>query len=77
MIGLVSLAFLGAAAASCLISYLNWRALSEQRHLSQAEGYAREDYMALVGVFVGVTTVLGLIWSGISPIWCDVCNTYR
>ena len=53
----------------------NWRSLAESRELMQAEGTGREEYMALVGVYVGATCVVGLIWAGIPPIFLNVCNT--
>ncbi len=77
LLGVVTAAYLGIASASGVVSYMNWRSLVENRHLFQAEGIGREEYMALTGVFVGAATVLGLIWAGIPPLFLDVCNTYR
>jgi hypothetical protein len=77
LIGCVSAAYLAVAAASCFISYQNWKRLTEARGLMEAEGYGREEYMALAGIFVGITAGVGLIWSGLPPIFCNVCNTFR
>jgi hypothetical protein len=77
LIGCVSLAYLAVALASGFVSYRNWRGLSDGRHLMQAEGYGREEYMALVGIFVGLTASVGLIWASMGPIFCNVCTTYR
>ncbi len=77
LIGCVSAAYLAVALASCFVSYQNWRSLSDTRSLKNAEGYGREEYMALVGIFVGAIVGVGLIWSGIPPFFCDVCNTFR
>ena len=76
LIGVVSAGYLFIAVASAFVSYRNWRILSDRR-LMEAEGYGREEYMALVGIFVGATTVVGLIWSGIPPFFVSVCNTVR
>jgi hypothetical protein len=76
LIGGVSLAYLAVALASGFVSYRNWRSLSD-RGVMQAEGYGREEYMALAGMFVGLTASVGLIWSGIPPIFVNVCNTLR
>lgn len=76
LIGCVSAAYLAVAIASCLVSYRNWRSLPH-RPLMQAEAEGREEYMALVGVFVGITAAVGLIWSGLSPIFFTSCNTFR
>lgn len=77
LIGCVSAAYLAVAAASGLVSYQNWRGLTDARRLAQTEAYGREEYMALAGVFVAATAGVGLIWSGIPPIFCSVCNTFR
>lgn len=77
LIGCVSAAYLAVAIAAALVSYQNWRTLSDAHDLMQAEGYGREEYMALAGVFVGVATIIGLVWAGIPAGFFDVCNTFR
>jgi hypothetical protein len=77
LIGCVSAAYLVVAAASGIFSYKNWRILAQQRKLLEAEAYGREEYMALTGTFVGLTAVVGLIWSSIPPIFFSSCNTFR
>lgn len=77
VLGCVAFGFLSIAAASTLVSYSNWRHLSEQRRLLQDEGLAREDFMSLTGIFVGAACIIGLVWAGIPPIFFEVCNTWR
>ena len=76
LIGCVSAAYLAIAVAACVVSYQNWRTLEHTR-LMQAEAEGREAYMALTGVFVGITATVGLIWSGIPPLFFTSCNTFR
>jgi hypothetical protein len=58
------------------VSYRNWRQLADSRPLLAAEGYGREEYMALAGVIVGVTAGVGLVWAAMAPIFENVCTTY-
>ena len=76
-IGLLTLGFLAVAAAAGLISYRNWKTFSENHGLMEAEGRDWRAYLALAGVFVSATCVVGLIWAGIPPIFLEVCNTIR
>ena len=77
LLGCVSLGFLVIAAASGYVSYHNWRTLSERRRIMQAEALGREEFMALIGAFVGLAAVVGLIWSGLPAIWIPTCSSYR
>ncbi len=77
LIGGVSLAYLAVALLSSWVSYKNWRRLADERSLMHTEAYGREEYMALAGIFVGLIASVGLIWSGIAPIFCNVCDIYR
>lgn len=76
LIGCVSAAFLAVAVAAGIVSYRNWQAFAHRR-LLEAEAEDREEYMALAGVFVAVTAVVGLIWASIPPIFFTSCNTFR
>lgn len=77
LIGFLTVGFLIVAAAAGLVSYRNWRTISETRDVMQAEGHDWQAYLGLAGVFVSVTCVVGLIWAGIPPIFFEVCNTIR
>jgi hypothetical protein len=77
LIGMVSLLFLAVSVASMLVAWLNWRALTDGRHLLEAEGIPRENFMAVTGMFVGLACSIGLIWAGIPAVFFEVCNTWR
>jgi len=77
LIGCVTGGYLAIAAASTFLSYTNWRTLANSRRLIESEAIARDEYMALTGVFVGTACILGLLWAGIPPFFLDACNTAR
>lgn len=60
-----------------IISFRNWRALSEHERLIEAEGKSREAYMALAGVFVSTAFVIGIIWLGLPTAFLNTCVTAR
>jgi hypothetical protein len=73
----VTIAYFSVAAAAGIVSYRNWRTLSERQRLTQAEGIPRENFMALTGAFVGAASVVGLIWAGVPFFLIPVCSSYR
>ncbi len=77
VLGFVTLGLLGVAVAAGLVSYSNWRRLSEQRSLLEDQALGREDFMALVGIFVSAAFIVGIIWAGIPLIVIDVCVNAR
>lgn len=77
LLAVITLCLLAIAAAAGFISFRNWRSLSSQRHLIRAEGRRREAFMALIGVFVSVVFVGGIIWAGIPLIMIDLCRSAR
>lgn len=72
-----TLALLIAALVAGGISFGNWRELSSERDLSNAEGRGREEYMALAGVFIGATLGIGIIWLGLPLLILDLCVRAR
>jgi hypothetical protein len=77
LLGVVTLILLAVAVTGGLTSYKNWRTLAEQRRITRDEGLSREDFMALIGVFLSVAFSLGIVWAGIPPILIDVCINAR
>lgn len=67
-LGVITFALLAVGAASGIVAYRNWRALSEKRDLLEAEGRGREEFMAIFGMVVGASLVMGIIWFAI-PIY--------
>lgn len=74
--GISCLLFL-VALAGAVISLRNWRAVSERRRLSEAEGYGREAFMALAGIFISVAFLVGIVWLGIPMLVLNTCVTVR
>ena len=77
LLGLITLIFLAIALTGGVISFRNWRTISERSSLTHAEGVNREAFMALVGVFLSTAFVVGIIWAGIPPILINVCVKAR
>ena len=77
VLGAVTAFLLAIALTGGIISFRNWRALSHNESLMEAEGRSREAYMALVGVFVTVAFVVGIIWLGLPPAFLNTCVTAR
>ena len=59
------------------MSLRNWRALSQDRALSNAEGRGREEYMALAGIFISFTLGIGIIWLGLPIALLQLCVRAR
>ncbi len=73
----VTLALLITAVVAGGVSFRNWRVLSRDRDISDAEGRGREEYMALIGVFVSFTLGIGIIWLGIPIAIIELCVRAR
>jgi hypothetical protein len=63
--------------ASGTVSYRNWRQLSADADLESAEGRGREEFMALLGVFVSLTLGFSVIWLALPLIMLDLCVRTR
>ncbi|HEX4783570.1 MAG TPA: hypothetical protein VH350_04470 [Candidatus Sulfotelmatobacter sp.] len=72
-----TLALLITAVVAGAISFRNWRELSRERDLSNAEGRGRQEYMALAGVFISATLGIGIIWLGLPLLIIDLCVRAR
>ncbi len=67
-IGLLAIAIIGGS-----VSFRNWIHLAAQNDLVHAEGRGREQFMALVGIFVSLAFVIGIVWAGLPLIFLDIC----
>jgi hypothetical protein len=63
--------------ASGLVSYRNWRRLSADPGLESAEGRGREEFMALLGIFVSLTLGFSVIWLALPLFILDLCVRTR
>lgn len=62
LLGVITFGMLGLDVASGLVSFQNWRMLSRQRDFAEAEGWGRQEFMAIFGVIVSATLGAGIIW---------------
>jgi hypothetical protein len=62
LLGIITFALLGLAAAAGIVSFRNWRALSQRHEFVHAEGRGRREFMAMFGVFVSVALGGGIVW---------------
>jgi hypothetical protein len=77
VLAIVTLIALAVSVAAILVSFRNWRRLSEACKFMSAEAGRRGQFMGLVGVFAGVALAAGIIWSGLPLIFLDVCVKAR
>ena len=71
-LALLTLAALALALAGGVVSYWNWRRLTEHPRLPRAEG--REEFQALGGIFISVIFIVGIIWGGLPLVLLGVCK---
>ena len=74
VLGIITLAFLAVGVIAGVISFRNWRKLSQDPHFVEAEGRGRKEYMAIFGVIVSATMVMGMIWFTIPIYILSVCQ---
>lgn len=73
----ITLVLLVVAIAAGAASYRNWKALSSDPSLREAEGRGRQEFMALMGIFVSFTLGFGLLWLTIPLLILNVCTRAR
>ena len=59
------------------VSYRNWKQLSADANLESAEGRGREEFMALLGVFVSITLGFSVIWLALPLFILELCVRTR
>lgn len=60
-----------------IVSFTNWKRLSQQPHIFTAEATGSREFMAMVGVFISVTLGLGIVWLGIPLLILQLCLRIR
>jgi len=65
--------FFSIVMAAGITSYRNWLALSGERGLSQTLATDRQEFMALVGVFVSITLGIGVLWLAVPLFLVQLC----
>jgi hypothetical protein len=59
------------------VSYRNWRQLSSEPGLQSAEGRGRQEFMALLGVFVSLTLAFSVFWLALPLFILHLCVRTR
>jgi hypothetical protein len=77
LLAVITLGLLAVTVTAGFTSFRTWRSLSAQRQLIRAEGRSREEFMALIGVFVSAVFVAGILWAGIPLIMIALCRSAR
>ena len=70
-------ALLAIAIVAGVVSYRNWRRLSGEANLLDAEGRGSREYLALIGVFMSATMGMGILWLGIPLLILQLCVRIR
>jgi hypothetical protein len=73
----VSFLLLGLVAAAGFVSYYEWRRLSTQRNLLEAEGRGHHEYLALIGIFFSITLGVGMVWMSLPLFILRLCARMR
>lgn len=73
LLGFITFGMLALATAGGMISFKNWRKLSQSRSFIEAEGRGRRQFMAAFGVLVSVALGVGIIWFSIPVYILGIC----
>ena len=73
LIGALALAWLAITIAAGVTSYRNWKRLSAQQPILDAQAVERREFMALLGVIISVTLGMGIVWLALPPLFLDIC----
>jgi hypothetical protein len=77
MLGLITFGLLAIATVGGIVSFKNWRKLSESGRFIEAEARGRKQFMAMIGVFISLSLGLGIIWFAIPVYILGVCVRAR
>jgi len=69
----ISLALLATAFYAGLISYRNFRAISQSRDVINANAADRREFMAMLGVIISLTLGAGIVWLALPPLIIQMC----
>jgi hypothetical protein len=73
----VTFLLIALVAVGGFISYVNWRRLSTQPSILQAEGRGRSEFVALLGVYISITLGVGMVWMSIPLFILRLCARVR
>lgn len=70
----VGVTFFVIALTAGATSYRNWRALTHEQHLLEANATDPQEFMALLGIIVSITLGMGIVWLSIPPLLIQLCE---
>jgi hypothetical protein len=62
VLAIITFLLLVLAVSAGVVSFQNWRTLSRESEFVEAEGRARQEFMAVFGVFVSASLGVGIVW---------------
>lgn len=74
---IIFFALLAISITAGILSYKNWRILSGEKNVFEAEAYRSREYLAMLGVIMSITLTLGTIWFGIPLFVIQLCARVR
>lgn len=74
---IVTFLLIALVAAAGFVSYANWRKLSPQTKLIEAEGRGHHEFIALLGIYVSLTLGVGMVWMGLPLFILRLCARVR
>jgi hypothetical protein len=77
LLAIVTFGLLAVAVAGAIVSFGNWKKLSENDEFLSAEGRNRKQYMALSGVLVSTVLAVGIVWFSIPVFIVSLCSRVR
>jgi hypothetical protein len=73
----VSFFLLALVIAGGIISFLDWRRLSSQQNIVEAEGRGKYEFVSLAGVLFSITLGTGMIWMTLPLFILRLCARVR
>jgi hypothetical protein len=62
LLGVITFVALAVSIWAGVVSFRNWRALSQHADFATAEVRGRREFMSYIGVFISVALGIGIIW---------------
>jgi hypothetical protein len=77
LLGFITFGLLAVSVAAGAVSFRNWRRLSRESNIVEAEGRGREEFMAIFGLIVSISLAVGLVWFAIPIYLLGICQRGR
>lgn len=73
----ITLLLLVTAVWAAAVAYGSWKRTASTARLADSEAVGREEFMSIVGMFVGVSFIVGILWLGLPLAIIDICARAR